>query len=145
MSENFKLNESLLNDLGYLHISDFQKQDDYSTSEKNFIIKFYVEKMITNDYGYDEALELCFEGKLFLSYDENNILTLCNITIYDEYRFFDMEDSDLEGVIDIYEGYVSLDDIGITEIDALAEISEVKEEVTEFLNKNAKNLVIFNE
>lgn len=72
-------------------------------------------------------------------------MTFCNISIYDEYRFFDIEDSDLEGVIDIYEGYVSLDDIGITEIDALAEISEVKEEIAEFLNENAKNLVIFDE
>lgn len=44
MSENFKLNERLLDELSYFHISDFQKQDDYSTSEKNFIIKFYVEK-----------------------------------------------------------------------------------------------------
>lgn len=44
MSEIFKLNESLLDDLNYFHISDFQIQDDYSNSEKTLIIEFYVEK-----------------------------------------------------------------------------------------------------
>lgn len=44
MSDNFKLNTIVLDDLDYFHISDFQKQDDYSTSEKkhlllNFMLK----------------------------------------------------------------------------------------------------------
>lgn len=144
MSENFKLNEALVNDVNYFHISDFQKQDEYSASEENFIIKFYVEKMIISDY-YEEEIELYFDGKIFLSYNKNNFLTMFYISIYDEYRFFDTEDSSREGIINIYDGYTSLDDVNITELEALAKISEVKEELTEFLNKNAQNLVIFNE
>lgn len=143
MSENFKLNEALLDDLNYFHISDFQIQDDYSNSEKTFIIKFYVEKMITNDYGYDEALELYFDGKIFLNYDRNNVFTSYNITIYDEFRFMDIEDSDNEGVVDLYDDYFSIDDIGLTKSDAIFEIDTTKEEVEEFLNKNAKHLIIF--
>ncbi len=144
MRENFKLNESLLDELNYFHISDFQIQDDYSASEKNFTIKFYVEKMIISDY-YEEEIELYFDGKIFLSYNKNNFLTMFYISIYDEYRFFDTEDSSLEGIINIYDGYTSLDDVNITELEALAKISEVKEELTEFLDKSAKHLVIFNE
>lgn len=143
MSENFKLNEDLLEELNYFHISDFQIQDDYSTSEKTFIIKFYIEKMITNDYGYDEALELYFDGKIFLNYDENNVFTSYNITIYDEFRFMDIEDSDNEGVVDLYDDYFSIDDIGLTKSDAIFEIDTAKEEIGEFLDKNAKHLVIF--
>lgn len=144
MSKNFKLNEALVNDVNYFHISDFQKQDEYSASEENFTIKFYVEKMIISDY-YEEEIELYFDGKIFLSYNKNNFLTMFYISIYDEYRFFDTEDSSREGIINIYDGYTSLDDVNITELEALAKISKVKEELTGFLNKNAQNLVIFNE
>lgn len=100
--------------------------------------------MIISDY-YEEEIELYFDGKISLSYNKNNFLTMFYISIYDEYRFFDTEDSSLEGIINIYDGYASLDDVNITELEALAKISEVKEELTEFLDKNAKHLVIFNE
>lgn len=142
MSEIFKLNESLLDDLNYFHIFDFQIQDDYSNSEKTFIIKFYVEKIITNDYR--EELELYFDGKIFLNYNENNIFVSHNIVVYGKYHFIDIEDSDNEGIVDLYGDCFSLDDIGLTKTDAIFEINTIKEEVGEFLDKNAKHLVIFN-
>lgn len=141
MSENFKLNEDLLDELNYFHISDFQIQDDYSNSEKIFIIKFYVEKIITNDY--EEELELYFDGKIFLNYDENNVFVSYNIVVYGKYHFIDIEDSYNEGIIDLYGDCFSLDDIGLDKSDAIFEIDTTKEEVGEFLNKNAKYLIIF--
>lgn len=143
MSENFKLNEDLLDELNYFHVSDFQIQDDYSTSKKTVIIKFYIEKMITNDYGYDEALELYFDGKLFLNYDEKNVFVSYNTVIYGQYYFMDIENSDNEGVVDLYDDYFSIGDIGLTKSDAIFEIDNTKEEIGEFLDKNAKHLVIF--
>ena len=146
MSENFKLNESLLNGENIFRRTDFYRKDNNSISNKEyqeFVIKFYVEKMITNDYGYDEALELYFEGKIVLNYDKNNVFDSYNIVIYDEFRFTDIDNPDNEGVVDLYDDYFSLDDIGLTETDAIFEIDTATEEIEEFLSKNAKNLIIF--
>lgn len=143
MSENFKLNEDLLDDLNYFHISNVQIQDNYSASEKTIIIKFYIEKMITNDYGYDEELELYFDGKIFLNYDENNTFVSHNTVVYGKYHFMDIEDSNNEGIVDLYDDYFSIGDIGLTKSDAIFEIDTTKEEIGEFLDKNAKNLIIF--
>lgn len=146
MSENFKLNESLLNGENIFRRTDFYRKDNNSISNKEyqeFVIKFYVEKMITNDYGYDEALELYFEGKIVLNYDKNNVFDSYNIVIYDEFRFADIDNPDNEGVVDLYDDYFSLDDIGLTETDAIFEIDTASEEIEEFLSKNAKNLIIF--
>lgn len=144
MSENFKLNESLFN--GLIRVTDFYRKDKdefLNKEHQEFVIKFYVEKMIINDYGYDESLELCFDGKIFLNYDKNNVFTSYNIVIYDEFRFIDIDSSDNEGVVDLYDNYFSLDDIGLTETDAIFEIDTTSEEIEEFLSKNAKNLIIF--
>ena len=146
MSKNFKLNESLLNGENIFRRTDFYRKDNNSISNKEyqeFVIKFYVEKMITNDYGYDEALELYFDGKIFLNYDKNNVFDSYNIVIYDEFRFTDIDNPDNEGVVDLYDDYFSLDDIGLTETDAIFEIDTTTEEIEEFLSKNAKNLIIF--
>lgn len=146
MSKNFKLNESLLNGENIFRVTDFYRKDKdefLNKEHQEFVIKFYVEKMITNDYGYDEALELCFDGKIFLNYDKNNVFTSYNIVIYDEFRFIDIDSSDNEGVVDLYDDYFSLDDIGLTETDAIFEIDTATEEIEEFLSKNAKNLIIF--
>lgn len=142
MSEIFKLNESLLDDLNYFHISDFQIQDNYSTSEKTFIIEFYVEKIITNDY--EEELELYLEGKIFLKYDKNNNNNFKshNIVFYNECRFTNIS-NELEGVADIDDDYFSLDEVNLEESDAIFEITIIKDEILECIDKNAKNLIIF--
>lgn len=66
MSENFKLNTSLLDNVDFFNVYDFcENKDNYSTSNKEyqeFIIKFYVEKIIVN---YDDELKMSFFEKYF--------------------------------------------------------------------------------
>lgn len=141
MSKIFKLNESLLDDLNYFHISDFQIQDDYSNSEKTLIIEFYVEKIITNDY--EEELELYLEGDIFLKYDKNNNnFKSYNIVFYSECRFTNIS-NELEGIVDLDDDYFSLDEVNLEESDAIFEITIIKDEIIEHIDKNAKNLIIF--
>lgn len=144
MIDNFKLNTSLLDNVDFFNVYNFcENKDNYSTSNKEyqeFIIKFYVEKIIVN---YDDELKMSFLGKIFLSYDKNNNLISYNFIIQDKYYFKDVQYLDLEGTVDLYDDKYFLDDINLSESDAIYEINVAKYEVKEFLKENVKNLIIF--
>ena len=98
-------------------------------------------KKIINDY--EEELELYLEGDIFLKYDKNNNnFKSYNIVFYGECRFTNIS-NELEGIVDLDDGYFSLDEVNLEESDAIFEITIIKDEIIERIDKNAKNLIIF--
>lgn len=143
MSENFKIATSLENDLDFFKIHQFYKNSDYvdfNEGLQEFVIEFSIEKLISNDY--DEELELSFNGEIFLKYNKNNNFESYNIIFCNEYRFININ-NELEGIADLYDDYFSLDEVHLEESDAIFEITIIKDEIIEYIDKNAKNLIIF--